>query len=124
MINDRTNEERALLELDTAFLDAFLKRDVALADRILPDDFLAIFPNGQVADKQMELQNVEHAEVESYETDEVQIHWYSETVAAVSFRMTLNMKQGRKQVRDLHVYLKRDGKWQMITGQVTPILQS
>ncbi|MBW4421415.1 MAG: nuclear transport factor 2 family protein [Myxacorys californica WJT36-NPBG1] len=124
MTPDRVAEERIILELDTAFLDAFLQRDVAVVDRALPDDFLAVFPDGRVANKQMELENVRHAAVESYTTDEVQVHWYSDTVAVVNFRMVLNMKErGQKQVRDLHVYIKRDGVWQMITGQVTPILQ-
>jgi ketosteroid isomerase-like protein len=124
MTTDRAAEERTILELDTAFLNAFLQRDVAVVARVLPDDFLAVFLDGRVANKQMELENVKHAAVESYTTDEVQVHWYSDTVAAVSFRMRLNIKeQGHKQVRDLHVYIKRDGKWQMITGQVTPILQ-
>ncbi|MBD2259714.1 nuclear transport factor 2 family protein [Pseudanabaena sp. FACHB-2040] len=125
MTIDRVTEERLILELDAAFLDALLERDVAVVDRDLPDDFLAVFPDGRVADKQMELENVKHAEVESYTTDEVQVHWYADTVAVVNFRMTLNMKErGQKRVRDLHVYIKRDGKWQMITGQVTPILQT
>ena len=124
MVADRAAEERIILELDAAFLDAFLRRDVAVIEHDLPDDFLAVFPDGRVANKQMELENVRHAEVESYTTDEVQVHWYSDTVAVVNFRMMLNMKErGQKQVRDLHVYIKRDGNWQMITGQVTPILQ-
>ena len=64
MATDRAAEERIILELDTAFLDAFLRRDVAVVDRDLPDDFLAVFPDGQVANKQMELENVRHAAVE------------------------------------------------------------
>jgi ketosteroid isomerase-like protein len=125
MTSDRAAEEQTILALDTAFLDAFLRRDVAIVERDLPEDFLAVFPDGRIANKQMELENVSHAEVESYTTDEVQVRWYSDTVAVIHFRMTLNLKErGQKQVRDLHVYIKRDGKWQMITGQVTPILQA
>lgn len=123
MTIDRSAEERIILKLDATFLDAFLKHDVAVVDRDLPDDFLAVFPNGRVANKQMELENVKNAEVESYTIDEVEVHWYTDTIAAIHFRMTLNMKErGQKQVRDLHVYIKRGGKWQMITGQVTPIV--
>ena len=91
---------------------------------IHPDLILAVFPDGRVANKQMELENVRHAAVEPYTTDGVQVHWYCDTVAIVNFRMVLDMKErGQKQVRDLHAYIKRDGKWQMIAGQVTPILQ-
>ena len=88
MTTDRAADESTILKLDKAFLDAFLQRDVETVNRDLPDDFIAIFPNGIVANKQMELKNVEQAEVESYSTDEVQIGWYAETVATVHFRMT------------------------------------
>ena len=123
MTVNRAADERAILQLDAAFLEAFSKQDVATIERDVPEDFLAIFPDGRVADKQMEIENVRHAQVESYKTEEVEVRWYSDTVAVVYFRMVLNLKgRGQKQVRDLHVYIKRDEKWQMITGQVTPIL--
>ncbi|EDX82369.1 hypothetical protein S7335_815 [Synechococcus sp. PCC 7335] len=123
MAIDRISEEQTILTMDRAFLEAFLNRDVAVVERDLPDDFIAIFPNGVVADKQTELNNVANAKVKSYSIDEVELHWYSDTVAVVHFLMTLTMTGMReKKVRDLHVYLKRDEKWQMITGQVTPVL--
>ena len=123
--SEREALERELLELDTTFLDAILQHDVALVDRTLPDDFLSVFPNGRVANKATELENVIAVELESYSTDEAQVHWYEETVAIVNFRLSLKMKnQDVKQVRDSHVYMKRDGRWQMILGQTTPILQS
>lgn len=115
--------EQELLELDKAFLDAILNHDVALVERILPDDFLSVFPDGHLANKATELENVKTVELESYSTDEVQVHWYADNVAIVNFRLSLKMKnQDIKQVRDSHVYLKRDGRWQMIMGQTTPIL--
>jgi hypothetical protein len=117
--------ERELLELDAAFLDAVLKNDVTLIERDLPDDFLSVFPNGRVANKAAEIENVRTVELESYSTDEVQVHWYSDNVAIINFRLSLKMKdQDIKQVRDSHVYIKRSGRWQMIMGQTTPILQT
>lgn len=121
--NNTETLERELLELDTAFLNAVLNHDVALVERALPDDFLSIFPDGSIANKESELENVRNVELESYTTDEVQVHWYSDTVAIINFRLSLKMKgQDVKQVRDSHVYMKRDGRWQMIMGQTTPIL--
>ncbi len=115
--------EQELLELDKAFLDAILNHDVALVERTLPSDFLSVFPNGRLANKTAELDNVRTVELESYSTDEVQVHWYADNVAIVNFRLSLKMKnQDIKQVRDSHVYLKRDKRWQMIMGQTTPIL--
>jgi hypothetical protein len=122
-MSDREALERQLLELDTAFLNAVLNHDVAIADRDLPDDFLSVFPDGRVADKKAELENVKNANLESFATDQVQVHWYSDTVAIINFRLSLKMKgQEVKQVRDSHVYMIRDGRWQMIMGQTTPIL--
>ena len=123
--SNREALERELLELDTAFLNAVLHHNVTSVANMLPDDFLSIFPNGRVANKTAELENVRTVELESYSTDEVKVHWYGDTVAIINFRFSLKMKnQDIKQVRDSHVYMKRDGRWQMIMGQTTPIEQS
>lgn len=122
-MNDREALERKLLDLDKAFLNAILQHDVSLVEHDLPDDFLSVFPDGRVADKKAELENVRNVELESFSTDEVQVHWYSDTVVIINFRLSLKMKgQDVKQVRDSHVYMNRDGRWQMIMGQTTPIL--
>lgn len=122
-LSEKQATERDLLELDKAFLDAILNHDVALVERTLPKDFLSVFPDGHLADKAAELENVRTVELESYYTDEVKVHWYSDDVAIVNFRLSIKMTgQDIKQVRDSHVYIKRDGLWQMIMGQTTPIL--
>lgn len=71
--------ERELLDLDAAFLNAVLQHDVALVEQALPDDFLSVFPDGRVANKAAELENVRTVDLESYSTDEVQVHWYGDT---------------------------------------------
>lgn len=58
MNNSKEALEDELLEIDTAFLNAILNHDVSLVERLLPEDFLSVFPNGQVADKAAELENV------------------------------------------------------------------
>lgn len=109
--------EAQLLELDTAFLNAVLQNDVTVIERDIPDNFLSVFPDGRVANKAAELENVRTVELESYSTDEVQIHWYGDTVAVINYILSLRMKgQDIKQVRDSHIYMKRDGVWQMIMG--------
>lgn len=117
--------ERELLEMDAAFLNAVLNHDVSLVDRLLPDDFLSVFPDGRVADKTVELENVRTVELESFSTSEIEVHWYTDSVAIVNFRLLLKMKgQDMKQMRDSHVYVRRNGGWQMVMGQTTPILQT
>lgn len=125
-MNASRNElERELLELDAAFLNAILQHDVALVERILPDDFLSVFPDGRVADKAAELENVRTVALESFSTDQVQVYWYGDTIAIINFCLSIKMQgQAPKQVRDSHVYTQRNGRWQMILGQTTPILQS
>lgn len=124
-ITNQEADERELLELDKTFLNAVLEHDVAVVERNLPDDFLSVFPDGSVADKAVELENVRKVELESFATDQIKVHWYGDTVAIINFRLSLKMKnQDEKHVRDSHVYIKRNGRWQMIMGQTTPILQS
>lgn len=117
--------ERELLEMDAAFLNAVLNHDVSLVDRLLPDDFLSVFPDGRVADKTVELENVRTVELESFSTSEIEVHWYTDSVAIVNFRLLLKMKgQDMKQMRDSHIYVRRNEGWQMVMGQTTPILQT
>ena len=120
-LSDRQKLEVELLELDRQFLDAILHHDVSCVDSILPDDFLSVFPDGHVANKTDELENVKTVKLESYSTDEIKIHWYKDNVAIINFRLRLKINGDTKQVRDSHVYIKRNGRWQMIMGQTTPI---
>ncbi len=122
--NEKAALERELLEMDAAFLNAILNRDVSLVERLLPDDFLSVFPDGRVTDKAAELENVKSAQLESFSTDEIQVHWYGDAIAIINFRLILKMLLDRdpKQVRDSHVYVQRDGRWQLVMGQTTPIL--
>lgn len=121
--NHKTQLERELIEMDTAFLNAVLNHDVSYVEREIPNDFLSVFPDGRVAGKAAELENVKTVNLESFSTDEVQVHWYGDKIAIINFRLTLKMQnQASKQVRDSHVYVQRDGRWQMIFGQTTPIL--
>ena len=120
--DERQLFEQELLELDTAFLDAILHHDVSFIERTLPDNFLSVFPDGRIANKADELENVRTVELESYSTDDVRVHWYGDDVAIINFRLSLKINGDTKQVRDSHVYLKRDGRWQMIMGQTTPII--
>ncbi|MEM7596033.1 MAG: nuclear transport factor 2 family protein [Cyanobacteria bacterium P01_A01_bin.83] len=123
-LSERQIVEKELLKLDKAFLDAILHHDVLSVEITLSDDFLSVFPDGRVANKADELKNIRTVELESYSTDEVRIHWYGDDVVIINFRLLLKMKGETKQVRDSHVYLKRNQQWQMILGQTTPILDS
>lgn len=117
--------ERELLEMDAAFLNAVLQHDITFVERTLPDDFLSVFPDGRVADKTVEVENVRTVQLESFSTSEIEVHWYGDSVAIVNFRLLLKMKgQDMKQMRDSHVYMQRNGCWQMVMGQTTPILQT
>lgn len=123
MSNFQAALERELLEMDAAFLNAILNHDVSLVERLLPDDFLSVFPDGRVADKAAELENVKSVQLESFSTNEIQVHWYGDAIAIINFRLTLKMlDRDPKQVRDSHVYVQRDGCWQLVMGQTTPIL--
>lgn len=123
MSNLKETLERELLEMDAAFLNAVLNHDVLFVDRTLPDDFFSVFPDGRVADKAAELENVKTVQLESFSADEIQVHWYGDAIAIINFRLTLKMlDRDPKQVRDSHVYTQRDGRWQLVMGQTTPIL--
>ncbi|RCJ19196.1 hypothetical protein A6S26_27480 [Nostoc sp. ATCC 43529] len=122
--SDRKADTEELQKLVGGFLNAFLTNDVALVEQELPDDFLGIVPDGRVINKALEIENVKSVALESLNTDQVKIYWYGDTVAIINFCLSIKLKgQDAVEVRDSHVYMKRDGRWQMIMGHATPILQ-
>jgi ketosteroid isomerase-like protein len=121
---NREADERELRELVEAFLNAFITHDVKYVEQALPDDFVAILPDGRLVNKASELENVRNLALESCTTDQFQVYWYGDTLAVTNFILSIKLKgQEATQVRDSHVYIYRDGRWQMIMGQATPLVQ-
>jgi hypothetical protein len=122
--------EQELITLDKSWGEAGLKGDSAVLETILADDFIGNSPTG-VATK---AQNIAEAKTNApditnatYVADEYTVRFLDPNTAVMTHRAVekgLNKgKEYNDQHRSMHVWVKRDGRWQVTASQATPIPQ-
>jgi hypothetical protein len=124
------NAEQELIAIDKQWGDAGLKGDSAVLERILADDFIGNSPTGvatkaqNIAEAKTNAPNITNA---TYVADEYTVRFLDPNTAVMTHRATekgLNKgKEYNDQHRSMHVWVKRDGRWQVVASQATPIPQ-
>src|SRR5215831_20560931 len=93
-------------------------------ERLYADEFTSINASGQVQNRAaiIDARVSGRISAQSYELDEVTIQIYGDiAVAKSSARIEGNTDSGR--FRHLRVFIKRDGRWQIIATQMTKIAE-
>ena len=124
------NAEQELISLDKSWGEAGLKGDSAVLERILADDFIGNSPIGvatkaqNIAEAKTNAPNITNA---TYVADEYTVRFLDPNTAVMTHRAVekgLNKgKEYNDQHRSMHVWVKRDGRWQVVASQATPIPQ-
>lgn len=118
----RDQLERLLRE----FLDAAGRGDKPVFERFFADDVIYTRGTGQRVDKAEILQGVEEGRTSgsTYSADDAMVHDYGD-FAVVNFRLLAHSaKEGRTDTttyRNTGVFQRRNGRWQVIAWQATPI---
>lgn len=112
------------------FLDASGRNDVAAFDKFFADDVIYTRSAGVVITKADIMRSVSGPQPASqntsaYSAEDVTIHEYGET-AVVAFRLVARTTHGDGKVdvsnyRNTGIFLRRDGRWQVIAWQSTKV---
>ena len=119
-------DRSGILAVERAWDTAVVKRDVAALNRILADDFLLVWINGQISGKRDMLQAVaaRKAEIDPFETEDVNVRIYGDT-AVVTGRFTQTAHLGERsetnQFRYTDVYHRTRRGWQAISAHASLI---
>jgi ketosteroid isomerase-like protein len=100
---------------------ASIKKDRALLEQILADDYVYTHSNGAVANKAQEITDTMSSEWTSSKTDDMKVRVYGD-VAIVTGRQThqgtaKGYVSGPRRFTD--IFVKRNGRWQCAGGQST-----
>jgi ketosteroid isomerase-like protein len=120
--------EQAVRKLEDERRAALLRGDVAYYERVLADDYTGTGPDGAVSDKAQTIANAKagNPRFESLAYDDMKVRVYGDT-AVVTGRATIkgqNMGQDISGLaRFLRVYVKRQGRWQLVAFQTTRVTQ-
>jgi ketosteroid isomerase-like protein len=123
--------EAELRESIRLYDDALRRGDAAAAERFWADEYVFVNPRGErlsrdarianLREKRTSLDSLAHAP-----TDEVIRTYMDGKMAVYTTRLAIDGRYGggteRGESRALVVWIRRDGRWQQLASQMTPIL--
>ena len=116
----------ALVALDQSWGTASSRADVATLDHMLADEFTVVEADGSRLDKQHYLAAVKAAGAQTAtgKSHDFELHVYGE-LAVMRHLTDLTVHKDGKDVgvqhQDMHVFIHRDGRWQVLASQVTTV---
>lgn len=124
--------EQELIKLDQEWSNVYSKSDPgnqAVLERILADEYMYVEHDGRITDKEQDLAFLKTLgpATESVATNtDYRVRVYGDT-AVMTHRSVDTRKAGgndqRTQTMALHVFVKRDGRWQLVAAQRTLLPQ-
>jgi ketosteroid isomerase-like protein len=106
---------------------AVVKGDVATLEKLTSDDYILINANGQLSDKPTTMNNIKTGNIKLTANDvsDLKVRVYGNT-AVVTGKSDAKGSIGGRELKGpvmfTRVYVKKDGKWQSVAFQQTPIV--
>jgi len=123
---DQASDEQELKQLVKDLNAAIIKANTAFLDRVLAQDYVHYRPRGTVENRAQYLEDRKDGSVkfESLVADDVKVRFYGDT-AIVTYRSTAKGKDQQGTIDEqrlwTRVFVRRDGRWQLVHSQGTTI---
>ena len=120
------SDQQILIQIERDWDAAFLRKDIAVIENFLADEFLATYPDGSRGDRAKELSLAAefNQQIESSSLDEFTIKVYGDTAIVWFSRHLAGPSQGRRlevTYRYTDVFVWRTGRWQCVASQSTRV---
>lgn len=124
--------EAELREAIRLYDDALRRADVAAAERFWADEYVFINPRGERVSREDRVANLREKRTSfgslAHAPKEETIHTYMDgNMAVYTTLLTIDGRYSgeaeRGEFRALVVWIRRDGRWQQLASQMTPILK-
>lgn len=118
--------EKELTALEDQWSDAYVKGDVAVLERIEADDIVQIDADGNLFTKADDIAEVKAGiyKVKSWTREEMTVRPYGDTAVINGVTRTQGTYKGKdfdSRSRGTDTWMKKDGRWQCVSGQSTRI---
>jgi uncharacterized protein (TIGR02246 family) len=127
MVQTAADVEREVREADAGRVKALLANDLAALELLLADDLTYVHSNGMLDTKASYIEGLRSGASRYLTMDmsEVTVRALGEDTALINakFEATVQVRGGvvNPKPRVLIVYARREGRWQMVAWQSTPI---
>jgi ketosteroid isomerase-like protein len=120
------SDQEILIQLEHEWDDAFHNRDVMFIERLLADEFIAVYADGTGGDKAEELRRAAgfDQQIESSTLDEFTVKIYGDVAVVWMTQHLVGPSKGRRlelTFRYTDVFVLRDGRWQCVASQSTRV---
>ena len=123
------NHDREIIDLENQIAQAILNSDASFVERVFADDFFYTGIRGEVRAKQDIVNDLKSGELkfELMKFDDIKVRHFGETAVVTGLATTKG--RGPKgeitgRFRYTRIYVKRQGAWQLILFQGTPLATS
>ncbi len=115
-----TAVEKEILQMEKEWNDARAKTDRAAFERLIANDFITFTPTGEEVGKDRVVKNYRAPNLEAMENGNVKIRVFGDTAIATGWntrKWRIMSKEASPQEWFTNVWVKRNGKWQIISTQ-------
>jgi len=116
--------EQELIGLHGQLIGSVMKQDTLAAGRLVADDVVVTTPMGVVVNKAQRIEGLKQIKVDSYVPDDYKVRVYGDTAVMTyhfAFKGTALGRDMSGDYREIVVWVKRNGQWQVVASQGTPI---
>jgi ketosteroid isomerase-like protein len=120
------SDQDVLIKLEKDWDFAYHHKDVPFIENVLAKEFIAVYAEGQRADRAKELQlaNDFNQQIDSSTLDEFDIKVYGDTAVVLFTQKLTGPSKGQPLTltfRYIDVFVLRDGRWQCVASQSTRV---
>lgn len=123
------NAEEEVREMLRRWVDGLKESDTATLDQLMADDLIHTDPSGAVHNREQVLAGLlagKDVPFESVETDDVKVRVYGDAAVATGYtamKVRYNNQEIVGKFRFTDVFIKQQGRWQIVATHTTAITQ-
>jgi ketosteroid isomerase-like protein len=120
------SDQDILMQLERDWDEAFLRKDIPFIEKILADEFIAVYGDGSRGDKAKELKLTADFDQQIFGSSvgDFTVRIYGDTAVVWLTKRMLGPKDGKPievAYRYIDVFVLRDGRWQCVASQSTRV---
>ena len=121
----QSNVESEVLKINNEYEEAIARRDATVHERLFAADYTYTPGNGNIMGREdhMSFTKSGAVEVKSLRSEDVRVRVYGDTAVVTGLWVSVDRRVGKefaeRKIRYLLVYVRRDGRWQIVAEQRT-----
>ena len=124
----RSADEQQIRKIEQEWLEAIVKRDAAYLEKIEAPDFMVTGPSGRTLDKKADIKDTTSGATnfQSMKIERLKVRLYGDTAIAngiAQVKATTNGKDETGTYAWTDVFVKMEGAWRAVSGQVTAVAE-